>query len=376
MTRALSGVAACLSCGHSLAAEWSFQPAFSWHADHQSNRRLSPDAEPSQSTWLILDTTFKRATETQEVSVRPRLELQRFSDNELLNSEEGALQSSYSYRAERYLIDLTANWSRDSTMTSELAETGLVDTSTYRESLSTSIAARRQLTMRQQITGRASYLRVEYPEGLRFGLTGYRYPSLSGSYEMGVGPRTSVGLTGYGSELTSQYRPRSRDLGLQLTAEHDFSPALHLSAAFGISQTELGRGSDRGDVWSLYLSHVGELTRWTASYDRSVAPSGVGTLVRREELKGEMRRSLSPRFSVRASLYGVRNEDLVFGLFLDERRYIAGDVGLEWRTSEQWVTTLRVGENEAQHPSAHTSVNGWTTELGFRWTPVRWSRSR
>ena len=157
MRRRLLALAACGACHVAVAAEWSMQPTIQWYFDHDSNRQLTPvNEEADNAAWLTIDALLKRATETGEVDVHPLVEIQRFSGGSALNSTNGSLQLSAMNKGEIYSYSASAGYSDNSTLISELANTGSVDASTRQEAATTSVTGSREFTERQRLDLQAS----------------------------------------------------------------------------------------------------------------------------------------------------------------------------------------------------------------------------
>jgi hypothetical protein len=371
----LAALTAHASCGVALGAEWSAQPSFAWRVDHDSNRRLDPRAaNSSQGAWLTLDATLKRATETSAMMLEPRLELQRFVGDSALDANNGSLQWSFDERSEMTSIGLAAAYERDSTLISELADTGIIDASTRRDTLSGSLG--RDITQRQHLDLQASYEDTQYPDGLARGLVGYRYPGIAATYGFNLSPLTRLTATAYGNELTAALTDyESRDMGVRFGGSYALSPRVSLAASAGVDESTIGEMTQRGYLWNVRIAAETELSKITLSFDRSVQPSGLGVLVRRDDLGLSASRSIAPRLFATFSAHGVRNEDMTGGPALGDRRYVAGDAGLEWRPAQQWVLNLTAGLASTRSDIAGTA-RGWHTALVLHWAPRTWAVSR
>ena len=390
---ALAAAAACVASHAAAAAEWSMQPILQARTDFNSNRRLLVKGDQaSDGLWLTLDSAFARATETGNITFHPRVEMQRYTQDTALNTVNTSLQLSTQHVGERSGYTTQVGYARDSTLTTELAETGIIETNTHRETLSGSVYGAFNLSVQQQVSVQGSYANVTYPNGQRFGLIGYRYPSLSTTYTYSSTPLASWNLTAFGDVLTapdSNYE--AREVGVRVGIDRSLSERLRLTASAGMSRTHTNEQgfyffgffiptspahTDSGSVWSLRLTRLGDLTQWSFSYDRSVQPSGVGVLVRRDIVNLSATRSLSPRLNATLSLQQFANNGFSANQHPDDRKYVTGDTGLEWKMSPQAVLTLTAGYSQARLSSFDERAVAWQSALGIRWTPNPWSASR
>jgi hypothetical protein len=75
-------------------------------------------------------------------------------------------------------------------------------------------------------------------------------------------------------------------------------------------------------------------------------------------------------------LQRVGNEDFAANQHRDDRSYLTGDAGLEWKMSERAVLTFTAGYSQARLASFDERAIAWRSALGIRWTPNPWSASR
>jgi hypothetical protein len=365
-------------CRGAHGAQWSVQPALEWQMDYDSNRRLAPSGEsPNEGGLLSFDTAFKRATESTAMTLHPSIGLQRFAGDSALDANTGAIQWDFTCQRERTSLLVSTAYRRESTLTTELADTGIVDSSTRRDSIQASVEITRELAERQHLDLTASWSDVRYPDGLPFRLVGYRYPQIVAEYRFGLSERTTLSATAYADRVSAPLTGyTSDDAGIRFGASRELSMRISLYAAVGINRTAIGTQKSHGQVWHLQASRDSVLSRWTLSYDRSVQPSGYGILLRRDDVAVSLSQSVAPRLFATFTLHAVSNNSPVSGGFVDDRRYLTGDAGLEWHMSPQWVLHFTAGASEARSPNAELTARGWRTALNARWSPLDWNISR
>ena len=363
--------------GFASAADWSWQPALEWRMDHQSNRLLSAtEKDASQATWLSFDAAIARATENVELTLRPRFELQRFNGDRALDSEDSSLQLGGRWPREYSELSASAEISRSSTLTTELAETGIVDANTRRELRSASVSWNRYFSRELQLDAQLGFADVSYPDAQSSGLVDYRYPNASLSLVRQLSAYTSWSLTAFGSKVEAPaVFTTSRDIGLQIGMTRALSPALRLQLSAGSSETQRATPfetrSDRSQVWDAQLSRALEAGQWNLSLARSLTPNGRGVLARRDEASISMSHTIASRFTGSVSLHAIRNAERAVGLFANEEyRYLSAEAALNRNLSQNWIVALRVGGNDAQRRIADTDAQGWYAALALRWAPA------
>jgi hypothetical protein len=372
-----------LACGSDIAAgaEWSMQPTVQLYFDHDSNRLLTPTNEEADfGEWLTLDASLKRATETGEIVVRPEFEVQRFSGDSPLNANSGSVQLAASDKWEQLSYTVNAGYSDQSTLISELANTGVVDASTRQEQTTGGLQLGDQFTEVQNVTLQASYANVKYPNGEPVGLIGYRDLGSSGTYAYSLSPETTLSAIAFGHQESAPASGfGSHDLGGRIGWAQFISETTSAYASIGLSHTYIASRQVNGSVWSLQATHDYELTRWTLSFTRDVVPNGFGFLTRRDELDLSAVRKLTARLDATLSVLAANNSDLVTNLVRDDRRYINAAAGIGWHASSQWLLSLKLQGSEARYPDLtgpQRVANGWQSIFTAVWTPLPWSISR
>jgi hypothetical protein len=378
---AFLGFAAYCVCNTASAAQWSMQPTVQLYFDHASNRLLQPvDEENNDAAWLTIDALLKRASETGELDVHPEIQIQRFSGDTPLNSNNGSLQLSALNNGEIYSYTASATYADRSTLISELENTGIIDASARQEAATVNLAGADQFTERQRLGLQASYSDVKYPDGERVGLIGFRDPAISTTYTYGLSPETSLSASVFGSRVTAPENGfTSRDVGARFAWAYILSPTTNISASAGISNAHIESQEFTGSVWTLQGTHNSELTQWTFSFTRDVVPSGFGLLYRRDEIDLSLIHRIAQHLDATLSAIAAHNSDLVTGFSGDNRRYFSGVAGIDWHTSPQWILSLKVRASEARVPNEVARLelaSGWQSILKLTWTPLPWTKSR
>lgn len=358
------------------AADWSFQPAVDWRADHQSNRRLAIDADDGQGMWLTLDGQLRRLSESSQWTLHPQFRLQRFVQESQLNSSDGSLALFGSWFDARSVWTLSASAAQASTLTTEIDETGIISANAHRDSRNATLSWRRSLSPHQQLDVGLSFADIGYPGGERYGLTSYRYPSAQIGLTTRMSQYTSFSVSAFGGQLTAPLtRVESRDAGVQVGFVRAFSPHLTASLSVGLHNTRIdtlffGERRDSGQIWKGSLAGSREHFGWQTSLERSSTASGRGVLATRDEAIVKLSRSFSSVMGGVLTMRGVRSQDLLPNLRDDSRRYYAMDAQLDRRISPQWSLGMSLGAKRARsEEQGAPSVEGWYAALAAHWIP-------
>jgi hypothetical protein len=362
---------------HVSAAEWSVAPTFSSSIDYDSNRRLDVDARSSESALLTADVRFKRALENSEIGIEPRYTLRRFSDASFGNGDDRSLSAGLRWMRERARLEVNASIFDQSTLTTELLETGIVRGDTHQRLAQASADWKWTLTERRQLTAQLAYADVNYYGQAQRLLPGYRYPSAQIGELYIFSDQGSVTLSAFGSQLSSDTPGNdSHEAGLRVALTYDFSPRTHFDGSLGESSRLLAGVSSHGTDASIALSH--DETRGTESlaYTRSLVPYGIGFLVERQQLSISGTRRLSPYLDGTISLLRVENDQRAVLLGLDRRSYASASAGLNWRPAETWTLGVQVAGIHTQGPGlAAGAVSEWRSAVTLTWTPHAHTRS-
>jgi hypothetical protein len=378
---AFLGFAAYCVCNTASAAQWSMQPTVQLYFDHDSNRLLTPvNEESDDAEWLTIDALLKRASETGEVDVHPQIQIQRFSGDTALDSNNGSLQLSALKNGEIFSYTASAGYTDRSTYISELENTGVIDTSTRQEAANANAGIADQFTERQRVGLQATYVDVKYPEGEPVGLVGYRDPGISMTYTYGLSPETSLSASAFGSRATApDIGFSSRDVGARFAWAYIYSPTTNISASVGVSRANVESQESTGSLWALQGTHHSELTQWTFSFTRDVVPSGFGLLIRRDELDLSLIQKISQHLDATVLLLAAHNSDLLSTFAEDDRRYFSGAAGIDWHTAPQWTLSFKVRASESRIPSnveRFQLASGWQSIVSLLWSPLPWTKSR
>ena len=379
---ALAGLAACMACKVTTAAQWSFQPSIDWKEDYDSNRRLAASNEvPSDGTWLTADATLSRITESTEWDFVPHLQAQRFGGDSALDANNYSLNGAFQGHTELFTLTASGGYEHASTLIAEPSDTGIIDASTARDTGSGRLVLGHDFTERQHMDVQAAYADVTYPGGSTVGLVGYRYTSAATVYTFKLSALTALSATGYGDWLTAPVTGYvSRDSGATLGVTYSPSERVSFTASAGGSSSTVNSVVGHGAVFGLQASRNYELSQLSLSYNRSLQPSGLGFLVRRDQLLFSLNQNIAPKLFATATVQGVLNHDLTTGPYLDIPRYFTGDAGLQWRASDQWTINLTAGATFVREPATYQNINqtakGWHAALDTRWALFPRSVSR
>ena len=353
------------------AAEWSISPSYSSSIDYDTNRQLLLSSQGSEASVLTADLRFKRAMEDSDFYVEPRYSLRRYSDNKFGNGDDRYVTAGYDRSSERDLLNLSASLWDQSTLQSELLETGVFNANTDRRQEQVGASETWNETERRQLVAQISYSNVTYHGPASDLLPGYRYTSANIGERALFSERGSFTVSAYGSDLSSDFEANSsHEYGLQGEFVWSFSERTKIDASLGESSRRLLGSSGHGTDAALTFTH--ELTRGnlSLSYTRSLVPQGTGILIERQQYNAVLARPLGPYLDGALSVTHVTNNETAVLLHLERRSYDYVSGSLSWRPTETLnVTGSLVGLYTQLFGDNSRSVHDWHSIFMVTWTP-------
>ena len=355
-------------------AEWSMVPTFTVGNADDSNRALASPALPADGTWLFSNVQFQRTTEVTQITITPQVNWQHFDSRYYSDITDRDLSGAFLWTQERGTLNISASRFDDSTLTTELTETGIASTDVNRLTDQASLSWNYGLTERRAFVLQAGYVDVSYygrETGLLSLLEGYRYSSASAGEQFTFSERTSLTASAFGDELIAPLSiNNSHEEGGELQLVHKFSERTQLSVTAGGSARSLEGSRNTGTVAIVDFSHSSELGSVALDYSRQLVPYGTGVLAQRQQITLSGTYNLSEKIDVSTSVLRIDNNESVVYLRLDRRSYTGVSFGLDWRPLETWKLRLEGGTIHTQtYDVVSIPVTEWRVGLSLTWTP-------
>ena len=356
-----------------LAAEWQVTPAAFVGSSYADNPRLlAHGGDASAGAAGELSGVFKRLTDRSELSLRPRLYSSRYDDDRSLDSDNKFLIAGYRWLSERSEWSMELSLTRDTTLTSELGETGLVQSNRPHEASQFSVSPKIMFTERVSGGLQMAVLDSRYIDAERTGLVDYRYSSYSlfSTYALSEA-NSSLTVTAQGGELSvdGPWGAVTRDGSLRLG--WSFRPrqlwSANLSAGPAVVSAE--SGSDTGMVFDADIKREAERWSMSAAIGRSQSPTGRGVLTRRDRVSAQLHRMITEDVSTTLGVQWIRNEDLNpqsrgATYHVDYGRLeLAG----RWRVASEWSVMLQLAANTQDYQSAPERAEGYRALMSIVW---------
>lgn len=371
---ALCAAGTCFCAPQLWAADWQVAPAAYVGSSYADNPRLLADGGTASSGAVgEFSAVMKRLTERSELSLRPRLRSARHQVDESLDSDDRFLTAGYTWTGERSQWTSELGVTHDTTLTSELGSTGLVQSNRRREATSLTVAPRVMLTERvsggvQMTLSKSRYIDAEFT-----GLVDYRYEALSLLSTVALSDAgSSLSVTAQAAELSTQGLGGSDTREATLRLGWSFRPWARWTVALsaGPSLVETDAGSDDDWVFDADIKHQGERWGLTVRGGRSQAPTGRGVLARRDELGLSLDRRVTERLSANVGARWIRSEDSVpqrGAVDTYDVDYGRLDLGASWRLSRDWSVALQLSGQTQDYELATERADGHRAVLSIVW---------
>ncbi len=362
-----------LTTGSVGAADWSMVASGRMATAYLDNPHFLQAGGASTSGAVAeLGARVQRLTETLELSFEPRLRSARYEDDDSLDTDDRSLQAQLGYTTQRSHWSAAATLIRDSTLTSELGTTGLVQTNRPHRSAALSGGPSFTLGERLSIGAQGYLLDSRYSEHEGTALTDYRYASVSLFAKRAASERSDLSLTLQAGQLDPDQSARTADASLRLAwvfAPHALWTTT-LSAGPAYVRTPFRH--DTGVVFDADVQRRGE--RWTVSsaLGRSLVPTGRGLLTRRDRIAIGWSYSAAENLTCSLSAQWQRNDDVaVFGSMPRRLEYQRLDAGIDWRFAEHWSLAVQLGAATQQYDDQAAGADAQRASLSLVWNGPR-----
>jgi len=381
-------------------AEWSVEPSVRLRAEYNDNINLTPQQRDAVfGAILSPDVKFNWQTETTKVTGGLSFNVNRY-DEHSLDTVDHALLLLGSYTTELDTFGLRVDSIRDSTLTSELASTGVVLKRTQRNYFAASPTWTRRLTERTDISATYGYTSARYQDTVDTGLVDYqdqgvtvavrtRYSEIDSLTAAGyadnyrtegdsVRGTTYGGYVGWDRRLSETFQGTLR-VGLRTTNSKIAADTLVCDGVV-VASTCMGTitqvTSTTKETSSGYTLLASVRKQWAttildASISREINPSGSGSLVQTDRIGFGVAYQWTPTIDAYLNA-GAYNSRYIGGVFTDnDSRYYTVEPRVAWRITEQWV--LDVGYRyvwQRTEGAASARANVAYATISYTWPKI------
>lgn len=378
------------------AAEWSIEPKLNSRVFYDDNLRLQTD-HPA-ATWgsvVTAQTDFSRRTELSQQSLALKLDRRDYYNIDGINSNNLFLDLSNVTTLEKHSFRADINYADDTTLTSELETTGLIQTVRDKTGLTVAPAWMYQITPRASTLLSYLYQDVDYA-ALPQEFSDYVYQSLRFHYNYRASEKAQwqfglersefdvpdVGFVLPGVESTTT--TNSANIGFL----YDLSESTSISVSLGErrSQTEtrfiplpgqpVTVTNGNGQIYSFSFNKRLQRGRLDFSALRELVPSGAGRVNEKQSISGGYRYRLSEKtaFAISASL--LETQPSTADALQAQRRLYQINPKIIWKIDKNWLfnASYRYRHQEYSDTQSDAESNRVTFSMSYQWKKQVWSR--
>lgn len=320
-------------------------------SEYNSNLFLADGPQKSVlGYWLSPATKFAGSTESFQMSGRLAMDYVQYYGSGDTSFVNVYFPLSAQYRDERSTWGFDGGLTRDNTLMSELAKTGLVLSFTQRNLWGANPIWTYNLTERVSFQSGYQYQNATYENGLRLGLVDYEVHSGTQTTSYQVTEADSIQLTGL---FTRFVAPTGNDLvsdsyGAQLGGSHAFSERTAITVSGGprfitnTINTGLESVRDSKTIWVMNgsLTTRGERARGTVEIGREIFPSGFGLLVQTDRVAATVGYDLTDKITLSLSGQAYLVSPVLsspLSQSFQENRFVTATPQITWRVGEYWT---------------------------------------
>lgn len=271
-------------------ADWQVEPFAKSSLFVDDNSKFTADNR-IESSGIVVEAGAGLINETDAIKTRvqPRVAYRAYSEDSNLNSFDQYLDLSTSSEGERSDLGLGLKFANDSTLTSELEDSGLVSQNKRRLLFSMQPSWRYRLSPLNSVSLRYGFSGIQYEDSGTSGLNDYDNQTASLSFERRLSEQSDfVVRSAYQRynviELTNKADTASFELGYLRRLSDTLKTSI-FAGGFSTDSTVAGVSEQTTGVSaSASLDYKQERTSYRAKFRAGVVPSSVGEVYKENRL--------------------------------------------------------------------------------------------
>lgn len=250
------------------------------------------------------------------------------------------------YQTTTDLWRLNGSYDHDSTLTSELLDSGRVEFNIPRETWTVQPVWSSQWTPRSTVQIQGGYTRTSYQNGLVYGLNDYSVLDGSATYGYNVTETQQVSLTASASRFRAPayFNDETDNYTVEAGWVNHWTEktVMNLSGGFRLNQTRFNlfgipiKNTQRGYVLHGHVTRKSERTTWAADLKRNVVPTSYGVLMQRDQARWSAERKLSLYLDARLAGLWLHSKTLQSSLEQVNRTLLRVSLSFQWRYAAHW----------------------------------------
>lgn len=331
------------------AAQNTVTLSVSSREEYNDNFRLTTAPHSSViATTVSPAARFTYATDTLSASGKAQVNFNRYQGDSQLNSNDVLLDGSIEKNFQLDRLKLLASYVRDSTLASDLAQTGVVQVNRQRTRLSLNPEWTGTISPRASWTVGYDFADMVYQDSANTGLVDYRTNKAYTTYGYRLTERSkafvSAGVTNLKFDRAGD---KTHTLFTLVGIEHDFSEVWRTEISLGLRRVRIrNAGNDNNESGWLgqgSLERRFETGSLRAAVARELNPTGLGLLTQTDKISVSWLDKISPTLTYDISAAAFRNSFVSTTTATNNDRYYRIDVRVGYALSENWIIDGGVG---------------------------------
>ncbi len=377
-------------------AAWEIVPELGLTTEVDDNARLVIADQPT-STRAALDARvrLRSFTERGQAYVEPRVVTDTYADSrdaELENTDV-FLVSRAMRRFQKSNMDFRFDYGRQSVLRSAIGDALLggpddvpidAEGSTFgtftdeRERYDLGLDYELSLSQRTNLRFETSLLSVSYPDNQNTTRSDYDSKTLAAVLTRLADRRNEVSASLYVSDFQADRNDNDTStVGVQGSFLRPLSQTWNFQLNAGVARSDytfvdttglvIGNASNHF-TFGFQLDRTSEKTTWTIGTARTLTPSNDSFLARRDELRLQVRRQMTPRLALST---GLRIADYsrvaAAAIPRDERKYGRFSLQTEWLMTPRWFLTAGIDSVVQRYASVGANATSNAIVIGVRY---------
>lgn len=366
------------------------------------NDNINLTATPHNSVWgtiLTPSVKFAKSTEVSQTSASVIYNINRYSGQTGLDRIDQFYVFNSNYKTERDVWAGDFSYTRDSTLASELSQTGIVLTRAQHKLLTLTPSWTRALSEQTSLKLSYQFNNSSYDGGAASGLVDYTYHTAEADWLYQANEKNQLSLSAsYSRFQTAGANYTANTVGLQAGLTHGFSETLQGTVVLGVNQTRstvkstslqfvpvppffvsvvnTATTSNLVPVLSAQLTKQFESGSINLSASRQLVPTGNGSLVETNRLGLGATRSFNEKLTGSANAAVYRSRYIGSAVVAPNSLYYQADFSLGWQMSEHWKldSGYRYARSAYQNNSVAPVSNLVYANIRYDWQKISVSR--
>ncbi len=327
------------------AAQWYSESSAAAQSLYDDNIRLTSGAHNAVAGMVLAGAiNGGRRTETTDVNLSGEAALKKYSGEEDLDTNDFDLGLEVTHRTERDTFVLNGALKLDSTLSSEIESSGLMELRRRRIQKRFALSWTHALSERTSLKLGYSHIDTTYRNRENSGLINYTYQVMESMLSYSLSPKTLL----YSTLTYSLYkgeddaRIRTQDLGFMVGANHEFSETFSAGGSVGVryadTESRFARSTeDAGYLLSADIKRTFERMTVDGRFSRNVLPSGSGALLVTDRLSLRAGYRVDERLSLHLDTVVYRNTSTDEDDKSRDRVFWSVKPRVRWKLARWWL---------------------------------------